>query len=192
MSEPDFSKHRPLWQTSWAFVILLLMFGAVGWFSGLLGPSASRAIGVSMVLALVLLALSWIDLERYILPDVLTLPLIVSGVMLAVVQDGPILESALGALVGYGLVAGLAYVWRRQFGRDGIGLGDAKLLAAGGAWVGVFGLPYILLISSGGALVLIVALAPLRKSTNFRSVMPFGPMLAFAIWSVWCFPQLIP
>ena len=140
----------------------------------------------SAILAAGLLILSWVDLDRYLLPDVLTLPLIGAGLFYAVTAHGEICLAGLGALIGYGIIAGLALFWRRRFGREGIGLGDAKLLAAGGAWTGVQALPLILLIGSGTALAVMVVLAIGERSANARKVVPFGPALALGIWTVWC------
>ena len=106
----------------------------------------------SAVLASVLLALSYTDLRTGLLFDAMTLPLILLGLGYAA-WNGAVLMSVAGAIVGYALVAGLAAYWRRARGYEGIGLGDAKLLAAGGAWVGLAGLPILLLIASGTGLI---------------------------------------
>ena len=75
-------------------------------------------------------------------------------------------------------------------GRDGLGGGDAKLLAAGGAWVGISGLPTVLFAGAGTALIaagiLILAVYRLRRDT----ALPFGPFLALGIWFVWFFGPL--
>jgi len=115
-----------------------------------------------------------------------------AGVLYSAVLGQGLLLSALGGLVGYSLIAGLAFYWRNQFGREGIGLGDAKLLAAGGTWIGLFGLPFILLIASGGALAIIAILAVFKKPIGPQSHIPFGPALSIAIWAVWCLPQVLP
>ncbi|MEC7289105.1 MAG: A24 family peptidase, partial [Pseudomonadota bacterium] len=105
---------------------------------------ASRAHGsaailmASLGLATALLALAYIDLRTGLLLDVINFPLIAAGIVWAVFAAPGTgvgwLHSVLGAALGYGLIAGLAYAWRRWRGYEGIGLGDAKLLAAGGAW----------------------------------------------------------
>jgi leader peptidase (prepilin peptidase)/N-methyltransferase len=83
----------------------------------------------------VLLALAVIDARHFLLPDVLTLPLIPAGLAVAWWLDpGQLLHHALGAALGFVGFAGLAWVYRKLRGREGLGLGDAKLLAAAGAW----------------------------------------------------------
>ncbi len=151
-----------------------------------------RSTIMSAGLALVLLVLAWIDLDRFLLPDVLTLPLIASGLLYAALFGSGLWSGLAGAIVGYGLVAGLAYFWRVRLGREGIGLGDAKLLAAGGAWAGLFALPVTLLIASGSALLVVAVMAVLGKTVDRQLALPFGPMLALAIWTVWCLPFLAP
>jgi leader peptidase (prepilin peptidase)/N-methyltransferase len=135
-----------------------------------------------------LLALGWIDLRRWILPDVLTLPLIPIGLVLAAVL-GPeeLVDRIAGAAFGYAGLWAVAWIYRRLRGRDGLGLGDAKLLAAAGAWVGVSGLPSVL---AGGAIAALLAAGGLALAgTRLRrdSALPFGPFLAAAAWAVWLF-----
>ncbi|GAC1340655.1 MAG: A24 family peptidase [Acetobacteraceae bacterium] len=132
-----------------------------------------------------LLALSWIDWEHMILPDALTLPLIPAG-LLATLWLAPELaaDHAVAAALGYTLLRGLALVYRRLRGRDGLGEGDAKLLAALGAWVGIEGLPLVLL---GGALAGLAAALLLRlggREMTASTALPFGPFLSLAAWLV--------
>lgn len=160
------------------------------------GDRSLHLIGFKLIasafLAIMLLVLSWIDLDRYLLPNWLTIPLILVGLAYSYMLGVGLGGALLGAIIGYGLIFGLALYWRKRFNKDGIGLGDAKLLAAGGAWLGVFSLAPVLLVSSGLTLLL-VGLAKLSgHSMNAQSVLPFGPMLAFGIWAVWCFPALVP
>lgn len=192
MTQPDFSTRRPIAQTRMMFGAIFIGFSALAVF-GLTQASITPLIGaVSVILACALLALCWIDLDRYLLLDILTLPLIVSGVTYSALYGVGFWLSVFGGLVGYSVIAGLALYWRRRFGREGIGLGDAKLLAAGGAWIGLFGVPLILLFASGGALLLVGIMALFKQSVGQQTVIPFGPALALAIWAVWCFPGLLP
>ncbi|MFC6589480.1 prepilin peptidase [Sulfitobacter pacificus] len=105
----------------------------------------------AIVLTFVLARLSWIDLRTFRLPDVYTLPLILAGLILATGDKGIGLPaSLLGCLLGFALfwVVGQYYFWRT--GQEGLGLGDAKLFAASGAWLGPAALPYVLLIAALG------------------------------------------
>ena len=139
----------------------------------------------SAVLASVLLALSYTDLRKGFLFDVLTLPLILFGLGYAA-WNGALLFSIAGAAIGYALIAGLAAYWRRARGHEGIGLGDAKLLAAGGAWVGLAGLPILLLIASGTGLIAALTVSKNTRSASEHVAIPFGPCLAIGTWIVWC------
>jgi len=138
------------------------------------------------VLGWTLLALAWIDWTHMRLPDVLTLPLVLAGLAAIWMLDpDAAADHAAAAILGYlafRLIAA-AYRWRR--GREGLGQGDAKLLAAAGAWVGLAGLPGVLL----GAALLGLALAAIRwlrgERIGAETAMPFGPCLALATWLVW-------
>ena len=139
----------------------------------------------SAVLAVGLLTLSYIDLRTGLLLDVLTLPLTALGLAFSVWTGDWVLSLA-GALLGYAMIAGLAYYWRVRRGYEGIGLGDAKLLAAGGAWGGVLALPILLLIASSVGILAAIVVARTTRSTSDRLAIPFGPSLALGTWIVWC------
>lgn len=145
-----------------------------------------QTLGLTLVLYAALFALSIIDARTFRLPDWLTLPLIVAGLGMAWVTDAPLLIHAAGAVIGYGGLVGLELTYRRLRGRDGIGRGDAKLLAAGGAWCGVWALPLILLAASLSALLAVLVMAVVRRQTPAASErVAFGPYLALAIALVW-------
>ncbi len=138
----------------------------------------------SCALGWALLTLAWIDAVCLRLPDVLTLPLILAGLVEAAFLEPEALNArAFGAAFGYTAFWAVARVYRRVRGRDGLGLGDAKLLAAGGAWVGVWVL---------GDVVLAAALAGLlwamrRGRPELAARVPFGPFLAGGIWVAWLY-----
>jgi leader peptidase (prepilin peptidase)/N-methyltransferase len=133
-----------------------------------------------------LLALAWIDIRDWLLPDVLVLPLLVAGlVVTAAVDPEDLADCAAATLLGYiglRLVAGL---YRRLRHREGLGQGDAKLLAAGGAWLGTAALPQIVVISALAALAIAAALRVAGVGLKAHSALPFGPFLAAAIWVLW-------
>jgi leader peptidase (prepilin peptidase)/N-methyltransferase len=133
-----------------------------------------------------LLALAWIDWRRGLLPDVLTLPLIALGLAAAWgLAPGELWDRAVGAAAGYLVLWLVAWVYRRLRGREGLGLGDAKLLAAAGAWVGASGLPSVL---SGAAIAALAAAGIMHlagRRLDRYSALPFGPFLAGAAWLVW-------
>ena len=146
---------------------------------------------IDAVLGWWLLALAWIDWRHMILPDALTLPLIAFGLAVAAMLQPDVLwDTAVGAACGYLGLRAIAWIYHRLTGRDGLGLGDAKLLAAAGAWVGASGLPSVV---AGAALAgLAAAGVPLLVGQRLdrHTALPFGPFLAAAIWLVWLFSPI--
>jgi leader peptidase (prepilin peptidase) / N-methyltransferase len=138
-----------------------------------------------------LLALAWIDLRRWILPDALTLPLILVGLLAALLFDPEVLAArALGAALGYIALRLIGWAYARLRGREGLGQGDAKLLAAGGAWLGAMALPQVILLAAVGALIAAAGLRLCGTPLRAQSALPFGPFLALAIWALWLFGPL--
>jgi leader peptidase (prepilin peptidase)/N-methyltransferase len=133
-----------------------------------------------------LLALGWIDWETTLLPDILTLPLLVAGLAWC-------LWSAPDQLAGHAAASIAAYLafrlisvlYRRLRSRDGLGEGDAKLFAAGAAWTGLPALPHILLAAALTGLLAAALLRLSGRTVGLATRIPFGPPLALAIWSVW-------
>lgn len=144
-------------------------------------------------LAATLIVLSRIDLQTYRLPDSFTLPLIGAGIFYAVFF-GNFKTAFLGALIGYlGFVA-LEIGYKALRGHAGLGRGDAKLLAAGGAWCGAMGLPFIVLIASASGLAysFLQSRDQSDKSKNvLQSRLAFGPHLSSGIFLVWCALKLV-
>ena len=139
-----------------------------------------------------LLALGWIDLRRWLLPDALTLPLIVAGLALAAVfAREELLDCALGAVLGYLGLRAIALIYRGLRRREGLGQGDAKLLAAAGAWVGASALPQLVFGAALSALVTVVALRLAGVRLGAHSALPFGPFLALATWLIWLFGPVL-
>lgn len=140
-----------------------------------------------------LLAVAIIDAENLWLPDVLTIPLGLAGwlVTVSLGLTGP-LEPVIGAAVGYGFLAVVAWVYKTLRGREGLGGGDPFLLGAIGAWVGWSGLPSVLLWASGVGLVTaaIPALRQGRRPTMAQAL-PFGTFLAVGAWMTWLFGPLL-
>ena len=133
-----------------------------------------------------LLTLGWIDLRRWLLPDVLTLPLVLAGLAAAAAFDpAELTQRALGAALGYTSLAAVAALYRKLRRREGLGRGDTKLLAASGAWVGAAALPQVVLVAALAALLVAAGLRLTGVRLGARSAMPFGPFLALATWVVW-------
>lgn len=143
----------------------------------------------SAVLGWALLALALTDVACQRLPDWGTLPLIPIGLALSAMGlTGPLAVHALGAVAGYLAFAGIAWGYRRVRGAEGLGLGDAKLLAAAGAWLGVLALPSVVLVGAGASLA---ALAIAGGGRSPRRAVPFGPGLALGFWLVWLHGPLV-
>jgi leader peptidase (prepilin peptidase) / N-methyltransferase len=158
-----------------AIIAFGLLPGELGWVTALLGWW--------------LLLLALLDLEELRLPDALTLPLIVAGILLSIWAPTASLElpadplfSIIGAIVGYLALAAIARLYRMLRNREGLGLGDAKLFAAGGAWLGVMRLPDYLLLAALLGVAHAIFIGAWRQPDR---VVPFGPALALAFWLTW-------
>ncbi|HEY0181875.1 MAG TPA: prepilin peptidase [Rhodopila sp.] len=133
-----------------------------------------------------LLTLGWIDCSSFLLPDVLTLPLLLVGLAVTFIEQPEALaDHSLAAAIGYLSFQGLGFVYRLLRGRDGLGGGDAKLIAAAGAWCGLTLLPFIVLGSAVAGLLAALGLALAGQAVTSRTRIPFGPCIAFAFWLAW-------
>jgi len=139
--------------------------------------------------AIILISLLWIltliDLETGLLPNVLTFPGIVIGLLFAW-WFGFFIDALIGAVAGYGVFWLVARIFLLVTGKEGMGYGDFKLLAMLGAFMGWQALPFIVFASSFvGAIVGIIYLKIVNK--NRHAEIPFGPYLALAgmLWFLW-------
>ena len=153
--------------------------------------TALAALILTGLLFAALIALAMIDARHYILPDRITLPLTAAGIVAAWILDLPIWLHALGGALGYGALVLVEKLYRKARGKAGLGRGDAKLFAAGGAWCGALALPAILLLSSLAALIYALVLKwVFRRTLTADSLIAFGPFLAFGIALVWSLQRL--
>ncbi|WP_305460311.1 prepilin peptidase [Photobacterium leiognathi] len=130
-----------------------------------------------------LIALTFIDIDKMLLPDQITLPLMWTGILLSVVGISPVslTDSVIGAMVGYLSLWSVFWVFKLLTKKDGMGYGDFKLLAALGAWLGWQLLPFVVLLSSlVGALCGLVLLK--MQDADNQTPFSFGPYLAIAGW----------
>ena len=162
-------------------VMELAALALAGWALAV-GPGWIGWLGAALGWAL--LALAAIDLREMALPDILTLPLIAAGLVVAALAFGRPLEHLIGAALGGAFFAALGWGWERLTGREALGLGDAKLFAAAGAWLGWQGLPSVLLIAALAGLAVALARATLGRGGLDRPL-PFGPALAAGFWLTW-------
>jgi len=134
----------------------------------------------ALAFTFVLIALTFIDADTTLLPDSLTLPLLWAGLLLNIEDTfAPLGEAVLGAAAGYVVLWSIYWLFKLATGKEGMGYGDFKLLAALGAWFGwKMLLPIVLLSSVVGAAVGIVMLILARRGRDVP--IPFGPYLAAA------------
>jgi leader peptidase (prepilin peptidase)/N-methyltransferase len=133
-----------------------------------------------------LLTLAVLDARHLWLPDALTLPLAGLGLTLGDwVLPAPFPDRLIGAVAGAGLLALLALAYRHLRGRDGLGLGDAKLLGAIGAWLGWQALPFVLLIGSAAALLWLLIQRLRGKALDAQTRVPLGTFLCLAVVPAW-------
>jgi leader peptidase (prepilin peptidase)/N-methyltransferase len=152
-----------------------LAFAAAAWR---FGPTFAAAAAMLFVAAMI--ALTFIDFDKQLLPDDITLPLLWAGLLVNAFGVFTDLKSAVfGAAAGYLLLWSVYWAFKLATGKEGMGFGDFKLLAAIGAWTGWIILPLTILLSSFVGAVVGIALMVLTK--HGRDVpIPFGPYLAAA------------
>jgi leader peptidase (prepilin peptidase)/N-methyltransferase len=146
----------------------------------------------TLALGFLLLTLAVIDWRAKRLPDVLTFTLGLLGLLASYLYDPSFVHwHVLAALAGFSFLALVSTVYRFMRHRDGLGLGDAKLLGAIGAWVSLGGLPSVLF---GGAILAMgfVAIRTALHRGDWHTPVPFGPFLALAGWLVWLYGPLVP
>jgi leader peptidase (prepilin peptidase)/N-methyltransferase len=167
---------------SWLYPAVEILAAALLWLTVRHASSFPEAI-VTGSFALALLAVLFIDLEWQIIPDAITLPGIVVGVLAGLWVGQGVGARLLGALVGGGGLLALAWLYRAATGTDGLGLGDVKLMAMVGAFLGWQGVVGVLLLGSLAGSLLGLALV-LGGRAGRRTALPFGSFLAPAAWLV--------
>lgn len=134
----------------------------------------------ALLFSWLLIAMALIDFDTRLLPDNLTLPLLWLGLLFNSSSGFVDLQSAvIGAAAGYLILWSIYWGFKLLTGKEGMGYGDFKLLAALGAWLGWQALPMVILISSVVGILLGGTVLLIRKS---REPIPFGPFLAIAGW----------
>lgn len=156
-------------------LLTAVLSGLVIWHLG------SSFAGLSALLLLwMLIAMTFIDIDTQLLPDELTLTLMWLGLLVNL--DGtfvPLRDAVIGAALGYLSLWTVYWLFKLVTGRDGIGYGDFKLLAALGAWLGWMMLPVVVLLSSAVGAIVGLSLIVFRGHHRDRPI-PFGPFLAAA------------
>jgi leader peptidase (prepilin peptidase) / N-methyltransferase len=149
--------------------------GYIGWRMGF-----SLAAAGALVFTWAMIALAFIDFDTFYLPDDITLPLLWTGLILNLQATFTDIDSAvIGAIAGYLALWAVFWVFKLVTGKEGMGYGDFKLLAAIGAWLGWKMLPLVILLSSFvGAIIGVLLIVLARRGRNVP--IPFGPYLAIA------------
>jgi leader peptidase (prepilin peptidase)/N-methyltransferase len=165
-----------------------LCVALAAWAAAIMGWTVVFAI--TLALGWALLTLAAIDILAFRLPDILTFPLAAAGLLVAQVVAHDLWAHVAGAAIGYCAFAAIAWGFERARGREGLGLGDAKLAAAAGAWLGWMPLPSVVLIACAAGFLWVASLAIVRGRAALAERIPFGMALAIAIWVVWLYGPL--
>lgn len=169
-------------------VTISIRYPLIELVTGLLSGYIAFSFGYSeqafaaLLLTWVLIALTMIDIDHQLLPDNMTLPLMWLGIVLNSQGVFTNLESSVyGAVAGYMVLWLVFWSFKLITGKEGMGFGDFKLLAALGAWMGWQALPLIIILSSlVGAVIGVAAIIIMGRDKNIP--IPFGPYLALAGW----------
>ena len=147
---------------------------------------------ITGLLGWVLLALALLDWRHLWLPDVLTVPLILAGLAtIAALDLARLPDHLIGAALGYGVLRLVGMIYHRLRARPGLGEGDAKLMAAAGAWISWQGLPTVLLIATLTALAVVALDAARTRRPVADQRIPFGSHLAVGLWLVWLYGPIV-
>ena len=136
------------------------------------------------ILFLSFLIIFFIDLKHFIIPNVITFPLMVLGFLKSFDPNlsylfPNYLNSLIGGALGYGIIFSIIYFYKQIRKKDGMGLGDAKLFAVIGFWFGWISIPFIVFLSSVIALISVIP-SLLNSSKQMSSEIPFGPYIIIA------------
>lgn len=164
---------------SWRYPLVEVTTMALFVLAALAVPLGMPLLGAWIFLS-VLLALAVIDHHTQLLPDVLTLPLLWLGLLFNLSGQFVTLEQAtIGAMAGYLCLWSLFWLFKLATGKEALGYGDFKLLAALGAWLGWQALPQVILVAAGGGLLFTLVQRGLARK-DFNQPLAFGPWLALA------------
>lgn len=140
---------------------------------------------LSVYLIVSLIIISVIDARTLRIPNWLTLPLLLTGLVSAAGRgfEAVVWHAATAGAI-FAIMAAISQLYRHARGRDGLGMGDAKLLAAFGAWLGPLWLGPIIFLGSTLA-ICFVFVRRLSNGTALEQVVPFGPFLCVAFFASW-------
>ena len=164
--------------------ILVEIMSAISFFVIylLFGISLTTVLLITLILSFIIIF--FIDLKHFIIPDVLTFPMMALGFLKSFDPNlNPIfpnyINSLIGGLLGYGIIWVLIFFYKVIRNKEGMGLGDAKLLAVIGFWFGWISIPFVVFLSSAIALIFVTP-DLLKKQKKLTSQIPFGPYIIIA------------
>ena len=177
---------------------LSLQYPVVELLTGLLAVAcllkwgAGYAAAVWFLFCAALIVVTFIDLTHQIIPDVISLPGIACGLLLSLVLDQPGFQSSLiGAALGGGSLFLIRCVYYAVTRQEGMGLGDVKLLAMMGAFLGWKSILFIIMVASFAGALLGIAVMIIKKKDG-RYAIPFGPFLSLgAVCYLFCGQEII-
>tara|TARA_B100001250_G_scaffold18063_1_gene15691 strand:+ start:2260 stop:3021 length:762 start_codon:yes stop_codon:yes gene_type:complete len=160
-------------------LISIISFLVIYYFFG-----TSLTSALLMILFLSFIIIFFIDLKHYIIPNVLTFPLMALGFLKSFDPNlNPIfpnfINSLIGGIFGYLIIWFIIFFYKKIRNKEGMGLGDAKLLAVIGFWFGWVSIPFIIFLSSTTALIIVIP-DLLKKTKKLSSQIPFGPYIIIA------------
>ena len=158
-------------------LISAISFVSIYYFFGL-----TLAALLLLILSIFFIIIFFIDLKHFIIPNELTFPLMIIGFIKSFDPNlnqtifPNYINSLIGGLVGYSIIWLIIFIYKKIRNKEGMGLGDAKLLAVVGFWFGWVSIPFVIFISSVVALILVVP-SLINQSRKMSSEIPFGPYI---------------
>ena len=157
-------------------ILFVLTFFVIYFFYG-----ATATALFLVILCLFFIIIFFIDLKHFIIPNSLTYPLMILGFLKSFDPNlNPLfpnfINSLIGGLFGYGIIWLIIFFYKVLRNKEGMGLGDAKLLSVIGFWFGWIAIPFVIFTSSIVALFSVIP-SLIKKTKNMSSQIPFGPFL---------------
>jgi leader peptidase (prepilin peptidase) / N-methyltransferase len=179
-----FARYTLRWREVTACFILGVLFAGFLFF---VTPPLAALLAGYLVFTMALVVL--IDYRHFIIPDVLSLPAVPLGLVASTsaFEGAVLLDHVAAVLVAGSFLYAIRAIYRRVRGTEGLGLGDVKLAAAAGAWVGLEYLPMTCLLAACAALVAVLARSAFMRAseTTMTTAIPFGAFIAPAIVIMW-------
>ncbi len=148
---------------------------------------SERPLYFAAPLWVILIALCYNDYKIMKLPNLLNAAVLVLGIVFHIHEGSNPLIPFTSFIIGLLSLFGISVLYSILRKKQGLGMGDVKLFAAGAIWLSPYMLPLVMLISSLGAIIFAILFWPESIAKKLERKIPFGPFLAMAIWTVWLF-----